>query len=380
MPQTRRMTVLQVLPALESGGVERGVLEVADALVRAGHRSLVISAGGRLVQELIDHGSEHIHCGLGVKSPLTLRWVPWLRQRLLRERVDVVDIHSRLPGWMTMLAWKSLPQTRRPGLVTSFHGLHSVSRYSGIMCRGQRVIVVSETTRQHVLKHYSWVPGDRIRLIPRGVDSVEFPRGYRCDDVWKSRFFGQYPQLLGPPLLTLAGRISRLKGHRDFLLLLAGLRDAGISVHGLIVGAVDAGHRHYLAELQALISELGLTDRVTMTGHRDDLKQIYAMSAIVLSLSQRPESFGRTVAEALSIGRPVVGYSHGGVGELLSAQFPTGAVDPGDVNALTQVVAGVLSSAQPLSIAANPFDKAQMLKETLDVYQEFMDGRHAVAA
>jgi hypothetical protein len=145
----RQLTVLQVLPALESGGVERGVLETAEALVTAGHRSLVVSNGGRMVAELIDRGSQHFQRAIGTKSPLTLRHVLWLRKFMTEQRVDVVDFHSRLPGWITWLAWRSLPATKRPALISTLQGLHSTGFYSSVMCRGQHVVAVSETARNY---------------------------------------------------------------------------------------------------------------------------------------------------------------------------------------------------------------------------------------
>ncbi len=87
---TRKLTVLQILPALQGGGVERGVLEVADALVAAGHRSLGVSGGGRMVAELTGRGSEHFERAIGTKSPLTLRHVGWLRRFLMRHQVERV--------------------------------------------------------------------------------------------------------------------------------------------------------------------------------------------------------------------------------------------------------------------------------------------------
>jgi len=66
--------VCQLLPALNGGGVEQGTLEVAAALVKAGHRSLVISAGGRLLPALLEAGSQHFNWPIGRKSPFTLRF------------------------------------------------------------------------------------------------------------------------------------------------------------------------------------------------------------------------------------------------------------------------------------------------------------------
>ena len=125
--------------------------------------------------------------------------------------------------------------------------------------------------------------------------------------------------------------------------MLARLRDRGIAAHGLIVGGTDPRKAAYADEMRTLAASLNLSDHVTFTGHRTDLKQIYALSSIMLSLSSTPESFGRTVAEALSIGTPVVGYNHGGVAEILAAQFSTGAVEPGNLDALTETVGSILA-------------------------------------
>ena len=368
----RKLTVLQVLPALESGGVERGVLEVAEGLIAAGHRSLVVSGGGRMVDELKMRGSEHFEKALGTKSPLTFRHVFWLRKLMIEQRIDVVDIHSRMPGWITWLAWKSLPAARRPSLISTLHGLHSTGFYSSIMCRGEHVVAVSETVRDYVRKNYRFVPEDRLHLIHRGIDSNEYPRDFEPADTWKTDFFQQFPATRNQPLLTLAGRITRLKGHEDLLKLMASLRDRSIAAHALIVGGADPRKAAYADEIKALVTELNLSDLVTFTGHRSDLKQIYAISSIVFSLSSTPESFGRTVAEALSIGTPVVGYSHGGVAEILAAQFPAGAVEAvekGSLKALTDTVQSLLTqSTRPLP-GPNVFEKAAMLQKTLDVYE-----------
>ena len=237
------------------------------------------------------------------------------------------------------------------------------------MCRGEHVIAVSETVRDYVRQNYSFVPEVRLHLIHRGIDGHEYPRGFQPDDSWKSEFFRQFPKARDQPLLTLVGRLTRLKGHAALLHLLARLRDHGTEAHGLIVGGTDPRKAAYAGEMQTLAASLNLADHVTFTGHRSDLKQIYAMSSIVLSLSSTPESFGRTVAEALSIGTPVVGYNHGGVAEILAAQFPSGAVDADNLDALTETVASILA-LQPRPIPGpNVFEKETMLRKTLDVYE-----------
>ena len=150
----RPLKVLQLLPALDSGGVERGTLEIARALVAAGHESVVLSKGGRLVDQLQREGSRHLALDLGRKSPATLLHYRALRRLFEAERFDIVHARSRLPAWVAWLAWRGMPASARPHFVTTVHGMHSVSRYSAIMCAGERVIAVSDTVRDYIRTNY----------------------------------------------------------------------------------------------------------------------------------------------------------------------------------------------------------------------------------
>jgi len=184
----KKLTVLQVLPALDSGGVERGTLEIARALVAAGHRSLVVSRGGRLVAQLEAEGSEHIALPVDRKALSSLWQVGPFRQLLAERQPDIVHARSRVPAWIAWLAWRKLPEAQRPHFVTTVHGLNSVSFYSAIMTKGERVIAVSETVRDYIRTHYPQCPEERIRLIYRGVDPAEFPHGYQPSPDWLAQW------------------------------------------------------------------------------------------------------------------------------------------------------------------------------------------------
>jgi len=177
--QPGKLTVLQVLPALDVGGVERGVLEIAQELVRHGHRSLVISAGGRLVDKLIAGGSEHIALSLGTKSLFTLRHIPKLKQILVGEKVTILHARSRMPAWICYLAWRSMHAGQRPHFVTTVHGPYTVNFYSSVMTRGESVIAISDYIRNYILDNYPGVDKSSIELIHRGVSPEQFPYGYR---------------------------------------------------------------------------------------------------------------------------------------------------------------------------------------------------------
>lgn len=368
---TRLLTVVQLIPALHSGGAERSVLEVARALVQAGHRSVVVSAGGRLVQRLEAEGSEHVTLDLGRKSLGTLGRLGALR-RLLRElQPDIVHARSRLPAWLGWWAMQGMHP--RPHFVTTVHGLNSPGRYSSIMLRGEKVIAVSQTVRDYVLSHYRWLEPGRVRVIPRGIDPAAFPYGHRPDDAWTKAFFAEYPALTGAPLLTLPGRGTRLKGHQAAIELLADLKRRGIEARLLLLGVIEPGREAYAEELRELIRIRGVTSQVVLTPQRDDVRDVYAVSALILQLSNKPESFGRTVIEALSLCRPVLGYAHGGVGELLAELYPAGRVPPNDRERLVERAAELLRVAPPIS-PLQRYRLIDMQQAALALYEEIAGG------
>ena len=371
MPINRPLTVLQILPALHAGGVERGTLEIARHLVQNGHRSLVMSGGGRMVPQLESEGSTHINWNIGKKSLLTLRLVPQLRRFMIEHRVDIIHLRSRMPAWIGYLAWRKMDPATRPKLVTTVHGAYTVNAYSAVMTKGERVIAVSKTIHDYILTYYPQVSPSRIRLIYRGVDPLEFPRGYQPDSTWLTKWRNDYPHLAGKIIITLPGRITRWKGQLDFIQLISRLKHAGINVHGLLAGEADPRKTAFLQELKTQISALNLDQDISLIGHRTDLKEVMAVSDLVLSLSRDPEAFGRTTPEALSLGIPVVGYNHGGVGEVLQALFPAGLVPLGDLQKFENTVRHCLS--HPCIIAENKtFTLAHMQSSTLAVYQELV--------
>lgn len=368
----RRLVVVQLLPALESGGVERSTLEIADALVRAGHRAIVVSAGGRLLPQLLAIGAEHVTLDIGLKRPWSLRHVRALRRLFAAQRVDIVHARSRLPAWLGWWALRGMPRASRPRFVTTVHGLNSVSRYSAIMTRGDRVICVSETVRDYLLQHYRDADAHALRVIPRGVDPGAFPRAPLPDRAARARVAGLHPQLGGDgPLLLLPGRGTRLKGHADALALLAALRASGQDARLWSPGAREAGREAYLAELEDEARRMGVAEAIALTPPTSDIANAYAACDLVLQLSRKPEAFGRTVVEAFAVGRPVLGWAHGGVGELLAMHQPQGAVAPFDAAALAATAASLLAQP-PAPPVTMPHGLRAMQEATLAVYAELI--------
>ena len=361
------ITVMQILPALEGGGVERGTLEVANELVRKGHRSIVLSAGGRLVEALRQSGSEHVDLPLGKKSLLLLRYIPLLRK--IFSGVDIIDVHSRFPAWLAWLAWRGMDEQTRPGFITTVHGANSVNRYSRIMTSGERIIVVSGYIRNYIIENYPGIKPDHIFTIPRGIDPDVYYPGFTPTQQWRQDWHQQYPRLQGRYLLTLPGRITRRKGHEDFLGILSGLKDKIPGIHGLVVGTHHPRKLSYFQSLQKMAEAMGIKDKVTFTGHRNDLREIMSISDIVLSLSGKPEAFGRTALESLCLGTPVIAYDHGGASEILQALFIDGLVEPENINAVIDKVMAIQRNKPGIS-QRNPFLLQDMLDQTIRCYED----------
>ncbi|MCK5308109.1 MAG: glycosyltransferase, partial [Zetaproteobacteria bacterium] len=245
---------------------------------------------------------------------------------------------------------------------------YSVNAYSAVMTKGERVIAVSECARDYVLDNYPAVAPDRVSVIQRGVDRNIFPEEFRPDEDWLAAWKRQYPQLTERYVITLPGRINRRKGVFDFITIVAALKNRGIPVHGLVVGEIPQGKNRLSKELDGAIAAAGIADAVTFTGFRPDVREIMAISNAVLSVSQQPEAFGRTINEALSLGVPVAGYAHGGVGEQLESRFLQGSIVPLDPGAMVEKLASWFESP-PSMQGVQSWTLDEMLDKTLSLYQ-----------
>jgi len=330
--------VVQMLPELESGGVERGTLELGKYLCDNGHHSIVISAGGRMVSQLEGDGSRHLSWRVGSKHPVCLKYVFPLRRLLQNQKVDILHLRSRLPAWIGYLAWKSLPKNERPRLITTFHGFYSVNRYSAVMTKGERVIAISRCVADHIQTQYK-IPKEKVVLIHRGVDEAYFDSAAVSGE--RIRTLKERWGLAedSGPLLMLPGRISSWKGHDIFFKSLALIKD--LPWLAVCVGDQDDGSNHS-RRLRELIGKLDLKDRVRFVGHCTDMPAALMIADVVVSASStEPEAFGRVAIEGQAMGRPVIASAHGGSLETVLDHKTGWLVRPQDELAL----AGALTEA-----------------------------------
>jgi len=368
------MHLVQLLASLSLGGSELVAVEISEHAVAAGHRVTVIAGDGVLGGRLRHSGAEHLDWPVGKKRPACLACVPRLTHWLAREQPDLLHAHSRLPAWVARLSLRQRPADTRPAFVTSVHGHYSVNPYSAVMTAGDRVIAVSGSIRDYVHRHYPAVDPARVTTIPGGIDPQAFPRGYRPSQAWLQAACSEFPELGGRRWLCLPGRLSRYKGHPEFFELLARLVAEEDGLQGVIVGRTRPGSA-YQDQLLKLAQRRGLSGRVTFTGERLDVRDWMAASEIVYNLcADPPEAFGRTVPEALSLGVPVIGWGHGGVGETLALLFPEGAVTPGDREALYRRSLRFLRN-RPQVPTSNAFGLPESMAGTFALYEQLLGAR-----
>jgi glycosyltransferase involved in cell wall biosynthesis len=380
-PSIAGSTILQVLPALISGGAERGCIDVAEAIGAAGGTAIVASEGGPMERELQRVGARHMTLPLAAKTPLAIgRNIRRLEALIADHGVDLVHARSRAPAWSAFYA------ARRTGtpFVTTMHAPYNASGplkrfYNSVMGRGDRVIAISGFVAVHARAVYGVGP-DRLRFVPRGVDLDRFA----IDRVSPERVIALARRWRLPedrPVVLMPGRLSRWKGQIVLIEALGRLRD--LSLHCLIVGG-DQGRTGYRQELQSRIDRLGLAASIHLVDHCDDMPAAYMLSDVVVHASTDPEGFGRVITEAMALGRPVIATAIGAPPEIVHAGETGWLVPPDDPEALAMAVDRALRIA-PAERAAMAeaairtiragYTKAGMTDGTLAVYAELLATR-----
>ena len=370
--------ILQVLPSLETGGVERGTVEITEAIARAGWTALVASAGGRMVAEVERAGGRHVALPLRAKGPVgILANARRLAHLIAAERVNIVHARSRAPAWS---AWLAARRTGA-GFVTTYHGAYGEDlpfkrRYNSVMARGDIVIAASRFIADLVARRHGVDPA-RICVIPRGINPARFdPAVVASERLTRLRAAWGLPD--GAPVVMLPGRLTGWKGQR--VLIDAAARLAHSDARIVLVGS-DQGRAAYTDGLRRRAAELGLGDRLHLAGECDDMPAALSLADVVVHASTEPEAFGRVVIEAQAMGRPVIASDLGGPVETVVDGETGWLVPPGDpavlaaavdrALALPEIVCREMGSRARAGVLGG-YTTAAMQAATLDVYREVL--------
>lgn len=388
-PDLSGITILQVIPELETGGAERTTLEVGKAIIAAGGRSLVVSEGGPMVEELTRDGSRHIEMPVSSKNPwLIAANAQSLAQLIREEGVAIIHARSRAP------AWSAFQAARKTGIryVTTYHGIYRAKSslkklYNSVMARGDAVIANSAYTAEAVRQSYGgkkWFPeADHFITIPRGADLSRFDSAALTGErraAALAAFGGE-----GVIRILLPGRLTGWKGQEVLLNAASRLqkREDVVPFRVVLIGSAQ-GRDDYELRLRTLAEELGISDQVHIHGHWDDMPAAYDWADVTVSASTRPEAFGRVAVESQAMGTPVIASAHGGALETVAEGETGWLVPPGDETALAEALLNFMHlrndekssiSAASRARAVSLFSTEAMTAATLCVYKRLIQGQ-----
>lgn len=380
-----KKTILQILPSLTSGGIERGVVEMNNYLVKNGYNSIVLSSGGKMVYQIEQGGGKHITLNVATKNPFKI-WnnISKIKKIIKENNIDVVDVKSRAPAWSTYFACK---RAKCP-LITSIHGNYSISKfpisifkklYNSSMVKGDYIVCVSNYVKDYAFKNYKKFKekyaNNKVKIIHRGVDIKVFNPEIES----KERIVRLINSMSLPndkSIILLPGRLTEWKGQLYFMDVLAKLKHKDYLC--LIVGDAK-GHEKYRDRLKQKIRDLKLDGYVRLENHVLDMAALYMISDIVVSSSIRGEAFGRIVPEAQAMERMVIGTAIGGSLETVIDGKTGWLVKPEDKDKFAETIDMILDMPieKRLEIGKkarkhiiNDFTIDKMCEKTVDVYNE----------
>ena len=376
--------MLQLTPELNAGGVERTTLEVAEALIAAGHRAHVVSAGGRMEDELIQIGAQLHRMDIGSKNILTYpQRVRALKTIIKEQEIDIVHARSRAPAWPAHAAAKAMGV---PFLAT-YHGIYNANSalkrgYNAVMTKGALTIANSNMTKAHIIKEHK-LDAEKIIVIHRGVDLAQFnPDKIKTEDITATRkSWGAHDS---ETVLLLPGRLTAWKGQGVAIKALSHLQNSHVR---LVIMGDAQGRNAYVETLKSLATQHGVEARCTFENHTSNMPLMLAASDIVLSTSIEPEAFGRVAVEAQAIGKPIIASAHGGSLETVLDGQTGLLITPNDSHALAKAIDSVTAPAEPNVFGANlsdydphfarnhiseTFSKKALQLKTLAVYNQLL--------
>ncbi|MGM0518982.1 MAG: glycosyltransferase family 4 protein [Campylobacterota bacterium] len=361
----KKLKVVQVLPELNEGGVERGTVELSREYIKRDIESIVISNGGKLVSQIEKDDGKHMTFDVCSKNILTVPLRVIKLRKILKElNPDIVHVRSRVPAWLVYFANKSL----KIPFVTTVHGFNSIGFYSKIMTKADHVICVSNSIKEYIQANYK-TNDNIITVIPRGIDTRLFNEN-SIDNSFIKKFKDEF-HLKDRFVVSIVGRVTQLKDYETFIKAILEVKKSIPNVKAIIVGGVRDDKKEYYNSLKKLISTLELQNEVEFTGSQSKIAEIYSISDVVVSSSKKPESFGRAVAEAIALNTPVVATNHGGVKDIIKENKNGFFFEIGDEKQLCEkIIKAKELEFDGLEYIKNSFSLESMLDKTIEVYNK----------
>jgi glycosyltransferase involved in cell wall biosynthesis len=392
MTSTKK-TIIQILPALNSGGVERGVVDIAKAVDKSGFKSIVLSSGGLMVGQFSGTNIKHILLPLGSKNPFTIYSnIAKIAKIIEENQADLIHIRSRAPGWSAYFAWKKLQKNgNKCQMISSVHGSYSLNlfsdkisklklKYNSVMLKPKFIIVVSNFIKNYVATNYSNLENlmnKEIRVIHRGVD-VDYFSALKVSKYRITDLISKWGLPDDKQIIMLPARITGWKGHEFLISALAKVQNPNFFC--IMVGGVF-GHDKFASKIEQQIKEKNLQGKVKLVGQTKDMPAAYLVSDVVISASIKPEAFGRIAIEAGSMGRIIIATNIGGSLETVLDKKTGFLIEVNDADGLAKTIDQVLTMDEndkkkmqedaTKHITEN-FSNQKMLQKTIEFYQQIL--------
>ncbi len=367
--------VVQIIPSLDSGGAERGTIDVSNYLSELGIINNIISNGGRMLDETDKNFTNHFKLSVDSKNFVTFPIIASRINKLIsKNNINIAHIRSRGPAWILRFA-----NTKNIKTISTFHNVYSGTSflkklYNKELANVDKVIAISNYVKNEIINKYK-IDKEKVEVINRGVDVDYYDKKLSDDNI--KNFLNKNSINLNKKIILFPARLTNWKGHLEFLNIFKKINDDKYLLY--FVG--DTKNLSYSTKVQNKINNLNLTNNCKIIGNlnKDDLKIMYHLSSIIMSLPLKPEGFGRIISEALIMRKKVLAFNFGGVKDQLNGLDNIYKAEPlvyDNLHLKLQELVEI-DNERFLNISNNSrnhiinnFSKKQMVKKYLNLYEK----------
>ncbi len=301
--------LVQIVPSLDSGGVERGTVDVANFLAENKIQNFIITSGGKMIKEL-NASFTHVH-QLPVSSknffsyPLIARKI---NQFIKANNINLVHVRSRGPAWMINLISKNNIKT-----ISTFHNVYGGNSYLKKMynkglTKMDHLVAISEYVKETITKKYN-LTANNISVINRGIDTEYFNQP--VDTIKIDNIINTHQIDISKKIILFPARITSWKGQLEFIDVIKKIDTQNVLV--LFVG--DIKNKNYTKLVRDKINQNNLSNTCKILGtvNQDEMRSLYKIANLSVSFPLRAEGFGRTVSESIYSNTPMLAFDYGGV-------------------------------------------------------------------
>jgi glycosyltransferase involved in cell wall biosynthesis len=380
-------TVLQVVDSLRDEPSGRAAIAVAQALIRAGARAIVAAEFGILVNELRSFGGEWLAFSSASVNPMKLRRnAELLDQFVATERIDIV--HARNAG----AAWSALIATERNSvwLVTDLPDpprKYGFGLSRGALGRGHNVIARSLYEARPIMARQN-IPPENVKVVPRSINTDLFnPATVSAERIAGLRQAWGIPS--GVRVILVPGPVAPWCGQIILADTARILTEKGTHGFTIVLAGDDQRHRRTTRALAKRAIQQGVEPLFRLAGPCADMPAAYAAADVVVIPYAKAPIYGRIVAEAQAMARPVITTSVGDLPEHVLApprmpdELRTGwVVQPGNPADLAKALAEALSldptayrafAARAHEFGRFMFAPHRVAAATLEVYTSLLE-------